>query len=262
MAGLVLIIKGKERRERELASQRAKEDAAFAKDVLTRFNKSKTKTLKYDEIRSWLTSITQAQSTISSTHARNEMDQAFPGSSSALLALHGQHDVLRDPTSLADQESESITDDELQWVIMMAMDQNEKGSFKKKVKDNNVDIRTLELQPCEFGGALMAWLSYIHNKPTLKRVMKKYGINDRGQMERGHIISMLQDLSGGRVPDESEVDWVMAEATALPETSGISGPELMKVLSLWYVRDIEREHPRLVEAVHHENCGSASCRIS
>ena len=254
---VVLRMKGREMRERELASQRAKEDAEFAKDVLTRFNKSKTKTLKYDEIRSWLTSITQAQRPLSAKHAPKEMDHAFPGSSTALLALHSESD----PINLEGQEPESITDDELQWVIKMAMDQNEKGSFKKKVKDIDIDMKTLELQPCEFGGALVAWLSYIHNKPTLNRVMKKYGINDRGQMERSQIISMLQDLSG-RVPEESEVDWVMAEATALPETSGISGPELMKVLSLWYVRDIEREHPRLVEAVHHENCGSASCRIS
>ena len=259
-----MLIKESQNREREQASKKAKEDAAFAKDVLTRFNRSKSKTLKYEELRSWLKSIAHSQSSISTAHARKEMERAFPGSTSALLSLHtSNRDSIPGPVTFPDGEVDVVTDDEVEWVIMMAMDKNEKGSFKRMVYEKSNNVKDIELKPSEFGSALQAWLSYIHNKPTLKRVMKKYGTNALGQMEISHIKSMLRDLSGGREPEKNEVDWVMAEARAMPHSNGISGPELIKVLSLWYIKDLEREEQaRMVEVVPRQQCGSATCCIS
>ncbi len=67
--------------------------------------------------------------------------------------------------------------------------------------------------------------------------MQRYGTNADGQMERDGVARLLQDLSGGAVPDEEDVERVMAEARAMPLSTGISAPELIKVLSLWSSRN-------------------------
>ena len=266
MAAVVLIIKESQAREREVAAQRVKNDAAFAKDVLQRFNKSKSNTLNYEELRSWLKAILQSQMAVSTARARKEMEKAFPGSTSALMSLpSSQRASINGQFTLLDDQCDVVTDDEVDWVIMMAMDKSEKGSFKRLVKEKKINSKEIELHPCDFGGALQAWLCYIHNKPILKRAMAKYGTNDRGQMARDHVKSMLQDLSGGREPEESEVDWVIQEAAAMPHSNGISGPEIIKVLSLWYVKDLERETLQQsppAEVVEQKQCGSGICCVS
>jgi hypothetical protein len=261
MAALVLRIKETQNREREIAAKKIKEDAAVAKDVLMRFSRSKSKTLNYEELRSWLKSVAHSQTTICTIHARKELDVAFPGSSKALstLNINSRQSI----PALSDGEADIVRDDEVDWVIMMAINKNDCGQVKKSDTSHLMNLKETELQPSEFGGALQAWLSYVHNKATLQRVMKTYGTNDRGQMERSHVKSMLKDLSDGREPEESEVDWVMDEARAMPHSNGISGPELIKVLSLWYIKDLEKEEQAQSVQVAHAGHGcSATCCVS
>jgi hypothetical protein len=104
-------------------------------------------------------------------------------------------------------------------------------------------IKELNLRPKDLKYALRAWVSYLHNKPLLDEVMLHYGTNADGQMERGSARHMLTDLNGGKPPKESALDWVMAEAAAMPLSPGISALELIKVMSLWYTKDLSREMP-------------------
>jgi hypothetical protein len=67
--------------------------------------------------------------------------------------------------------------------------------------------------------------------------MQRYGTNANGQMERDSVARLLQDLNGGAEPEAMDVDDVMAEARAMPFSTGISAPELIKVLSLWCSRN-------------------------
>jgi hypothetical protein len=260
MAAIVYRMQQQQNRERESAAKKVKEDAAFAKDVLMRFNRSKSKTLNYEELRAWLKSVARSQITICTAHARKELDAAFPGSSSALSTLNVNS--RQNIPSQEDFDTDTVRDDEVDWVIMMAKNKNEDANMEKWEGNKLVNLKETELQPSQFGGALQAWLSYVHNKATLKRVMKMYGTNDQGQMERSHIQSMLKDLSCGREPEESEVDWVMDNARAMPHSNGISGPELIKVLSLWYIKDLEKEElARSVQVADGHGC-SATCCVS
>ena len=257
MAAIVFRIQHRQNKEREIAARKVKDDAAFAKDVLMRFNRSKSKTLNYEELRAWLKSVAHTQTTICTAHARKELDAAFPGSSSALSTLNTNSLQI-----IPSQEEIDVRDDEVDWVIIMAINKYDGTNLQKSEGNKLLDLKETELQPSQFGGALQAWLSYVHNKGTLKRVMKKYGTNDQGQMERSHIKSMLKDLSCGREPEESEVDWVMDEARAMPHSNGISGPELIKVLSLWYIKDLEKEElARSMHVADGHGC-SATCCVS
>jgi hypothetical protein len=74
--------------------------------------------------------------------------------------------------------------------------------------------------------------------------MERYGTNADGDMERESVRRMLTDLNGGIAPKESALDWVMAEAAAMPHSPGISAPELIKVMSLWYTKDLTQGHDR------------------
>jgi hypothetical protein len=256
-------------REFKKTTDRVTMDADFAKDVLMQFNKSKSKTLKFEELRCWLKSIACSQSFTNASYTRDELEKIFPGCKSALSALYMCESLSFDGTSSANSVDIEfiVTDNEVAWVIMMAMDI---GAFKRAIrrkhadiKGKQIDVKDLELWPSEFGVALRVWLSYIHNKSTLGKVLKKYGTNDLGQMERSSVKCMLQDLSGGREPEEAELDSVIAEAQAMPHADGISGPELINVLSLWYTKELVREsQARVAEVASHKGCGSSTCCIS
>jgi hypothetical protein len=87
--------------------------------------------------------------------------------------------------------------------------------------------------------------------------MRKYGTNADGHMERDNIMRLLRELNGGVEPDATDVDNVMAQAHAMPFSSGISVPELIKVLSLWCSRNniFGESFAPLVDAV----CGGVNC---
>jgi hypothetical protein len=72
--------------------------------------------------------------------------------------------------------------------------------------------------------------------------MLRYGTNADGEMEHESVRHMLTDLNEGIPPKESALDWVMAEAAAMPHSPGISAPELIKVMSLWYTKDLTVGH--------------------
>jgi hypothetical protein len=141
---------------------------------------------------------------------------------------------------------------------MLAMDRKEEGSYKRWIQAKGPDAsKLLELPPADFECSLRAWRSYSQNKKLLTevsprarhddqqpqltaraQVMLRYGTNADGEMERESVRKMLTDLNGGVPPKESALDWVMAEAAAMPHSPGISAPELIKVMSLWYTKDL------------------------
>ena len=73
--------------------------------------------------------------------------------------------------------------------------------------------------------------------------MRRYGAEAGGELGRDSVRRMLTDLNGGKPPKDSALDWVMAEARAMPLSPGISAAELIKVMSLWYTKDLSRERP-------------------
>ena len=227
---MAYLIIHEERKRREAAVERARSNALFAKDILKRYSKSDT--LNFGQVRAWLQVVANSQVGSRNLAAGNELESTFPGSVIALSELTVQ------ATFSASTKSHVVSDDEVEWIFMMAMDKNVKGTFQRNVVDAGRSVKDLELQPKDFEYALRAWLSYIHNKPLLDEVMERYGTNASGQMERDSVCSMLTDLNGGVPPKESALEWVMAEARAMPLSPGISALELIKVMSLWYTKDL------------------------
>ena len=85
----VAIIRKNQERKREKAVEAAKNHAHFIKDIFKRHNLSKTQTLKFEEVRSWLQKVGNAHAgSLPRSQANNLMDQNFPGTSAALATLH------------------------------------------------------------------------------------------------------------------------------------------------------------------------------
>ncbi len=81
-------IKNQERR-REKAVEAARNHAAFIQDILKRHNLSKTQTLKFEEVRSWLQVVVNAYiGTLPRNQASTLIEQSFPGTTAALATLH------------------------------------------------------------------------------------------------------------------------------------------------------------------------------
>jgi hypothetical protein len=236
---MAYLIIHEEQKRRDAAVERSRNNAAFAKDILKRYSKSDT--LKFDQVRNWLQVVANSQTGTSRKTAEDNsaLEDRFPGSSVALSEL-----VIEREEFSASKKLYVVQDDEIEWIFMMAMDKKVKGTFQSEVVDKGVDVKELELRPKDFEYALRAWLSYIHNKPLLDEVMTRYGTNADGQMERDSVRNMLTDLNDGTPPKESALDWVMEEAAAMPLSPGISALELIKVMSLWYTKDLSRDMPR------------------
>jgi hypothetical protein len=250
---MAYLIIQQEQKRRDAAVEQSRNNAAFAKDILKRYSKSDT--LKFDQVRSWLQVVANSQIGTSRRAAGDDstLEDRFPGSSVALSEL-----VIERENFSASKKLYAVGDDEVEWVFMMAMDKKVKGTFQRDVIDQGVDVKDLELRPKDFEYALRAWLSYIHNKPLLDEVMLRYGTNADGQMERDSVRNMLTDLNGGTPPKESALDWVMEEAAAMPLSPGISALELIKVMSLWYTKDLSREMPRRSSQDDNSGCVRAS----
>ena len=171
MSGFLMI--QNQRRCRLLAQERACRDAAFIADVLRRYNLSKSKTLNFEEVRTWLKVLASAQAApLNQNRARNELGNQFPGASTGLeVLLHCSE--LRIGQSEKNQEEDSIevSDDEVEWIFMIVMDKKQEGSYQRLVEERGAAaVRDLELPPSDFEYALRAWRSYIINKPTLEVV--------------------------------------------------------------------------------------------
>ncbi len=84
----VALVKKNQARKREKAVEAAKNHADFIKDILRRHNLSKTQTLKFEEVRSWLQMVGNAHvGSLPRSRANNLIDQNFPGTSAALATL-------------------------------------------------------------------------------------------------------------------------------------------------------------------------------
>ena len=87
MAALVVAQRNQERK-RELAVEAAKNNAAFVKDILKRHDLSNTQTLKFEEVRSWLQVVGNAQSgSLPRERANSLIEQNFPGTAVGLAVL-------------------------------------------------------------------------------------------------------------------------------------------------------------------------------
>ena len=89
MAAIVLVKLKQEERQREIAVEKARNDARFVKDILKRHNVSNTATLKFEEVRSWLQVVGSAHAgTVTGTGLGNKLiEDNFPGSVKGLAAL-------------------------------------------------------------------------------------------------------------------------------------------------------------------------------
>ena len=158
--------------QRALAQEKAMREARFIKDILHRFDVSNTKTLRFEEVRSWLRTIANSQGPgVSEYQARDEMHQAFPGASAGLSAL--DRDSADEYYSIPEEAKQDweVTDDEVKWIFMMVMDKKKEGSYQKFIDENGADaVLKLELPPADFERAFLAWRSYVHNKPLLEQV--------------------------------------------------------------------------------------------
>ncbi len=196
-------------------------DAAFIQDVLRQFDLSKTETLNFEEVRSWLLKIGSAKmrgkrgGKWSEEQAWKKIENEFPGVSAGLAGLdvgpaphhfssgencnsksfarisvanlqgNSRRSVDRSAKNLRSQKllpisppsmkrivsDVSVSDDDVEWILMMVMERKEPGSFDRVVDEQGAaGVRKLELQPADFQFALHAWLGYIHCKPMLEEV--------------------------------------------------------------------------------------------
>eukprot|EP00291_Cryptomonas_curvata_P013901 CAMPEP_0172205392 /NCGR_PEP_ID=MMETSP1050-20130122/32582_1 /TAXON_ID=233186 /ORGANISM="Cryptomonas curvata, Strain CCAP979/52" /LENGTH=174 /DNA_ID=CAMNT_0012884249 /DNA_START=28 /DNA_END=549 /DNA_ORIENTATION=+ len=170
-----LMVKNSNKR-RQLAQEKANNEAAFIKDILRRFDVSKTKTLRFEEIRAWLQFLANSQTVpVDQDLAKDQLDVQFPGASVGLDILSPT--VPNEPNrSDSDKPECGVTDEEVEWILMLAMDRKEQGSYKRWIQDKGPDAaKLLELPPADFECSLRAWRSYSQNKRLLTEVMLRYG---------------------------------------------------------------------------------------
>ena len=164
-----LMVKNSNKR-RQLAQEKANNEAAFIKDILRRFDVSKTKTLRFEEIRAWLQFLANSQAVpVDQDLARDQLDVQFPGASVGLDILSP---VPNEPRHSDSNTSEcAVTDEEVEWILMLAMDRKEEGSYKRWIQAKGPDAsKLLELPPADFECSLRAWRSYSQNKKLLTEV--------------------------------------------------------------------------------------------
>jgi hypothetical protein len=167
-----LMVKNSNKR-RQQAQEKANNEAAFIKDILRRFDVSKTKTLRFEEVRAWLQFLANSQAApVDQDVARDQLDFQFPGASVGLDILSPT--MPNEPDgSESDMSQCGITDDEVEWILMLAMDRKEAGSYKRWIEEKGPDAaKLLELPPADFECSLRAWRSYSQNKRLLNEVTK------------------------------------------------------------------------------------------
>jgi CRISPR/Cas system-associated endonuclease Cas3-HD len=168
-----LMVKNANKR-RQLAQEKAHNEAAFIKDILRRFDVSKTHTLRFEEVRRWLQFLADSQAVpVDQDVARDQLDVEFPGASVGLEILSP---ALPSKPHHSDAERSEcrITDDEVEWILMLAMNRKEEGSYKRWIEVNGPDsAKLLELPPADFECSLRAWRSYSQNKRLLVEVSRR-----------------------------------------------------------------------------------------
>ncbi len=156
------------------------QDNAYIEDALRSFDINNTNTLDFEEVRSWLKRLgssairSEEVSRLSEREAWKKFKSRFPGASDGLAALASwPRNHLSRPL-----KGITVTDDDVAWVLMMVMEQKEKGSFNRIVQEKGVaGLRELELAPSDFESALHAWLGYIHCKKMLEKVVKNASLS-------------------------------------------------------------------------------------
>ncbi len=165
-------------KRRQQAQEKAYHEAAFINDILRRFDVSKSKTLKFEELRSWLNFLARSQGVpLDQDIARNELGFQFPGASAGLdvLSPTDPANPKRSNNSSDEEISEcGVTDDEVEWIFMLAMDRKEPGSYKRLLNEKGLGAaKLMELPPADFECSLRAWRSYVQNKRLLNEVSKE-----------------------------------------------------------------------------------------
>jgi hypothetical protein len=140
---------------------------------------SKTKTLRFEEVRAWLQFLANSQAVpVDQELARDQLDVQFPGASVGLDILCPT--IPNEPNRLDSDTSEGrVTDDEVEWILMLAMDRKEKGSYKRWIQEKGPDAaKLLELPPADFECSLRAWRSYAQNRRLLTEVSRRANRHD------------------------------------------------------------------------------------
>jgi len=122
-----------------------------------------------------------------------------------------------------------VGDDEVEWVITLAMTPEERASLARIPHDKKCGL--LNLRPADFEKSLRAWLSYINNKDELQELMARYKVDNRGRLSREHLVELLTDLNEGQTPDKREIDWVLSQSQGVRASAigFVTTPGLIKV---------------------------------
>lgn len=153
-----------------------------------------------------------------------------------------------------------IEDEEVEWVVRTTKERCQEN-IEYQESGVCVDANNLQLQPSELKTALELWLCYMLNKQTLTDVMSAYGKHEDGKMDADDIKRMLELLSavsGGEIVEDGTAAQMMRLAKTSPNSQGIGGPELIKLLGAWCVRQERRRRAAAASAAPREQGRLAS----
>ena len=210
MASAFYVGRHYDRMQREAASQRMRDDEAFVKDVLKRFGNVKAGQLSFEQTRNWFRETRHAGPCVK----RNDLQDHFPGIYSSLELLDNA--IQSSPDSASREQvwaldrPDDVIDDEVVWVMKSVMEKSAKGSFRRTVMDQGIDVHELKLHSTDFKSALRFWLGYLECKPRLLRAAIEFGANVDLRFNRQNVAAMMSRLdTDAPSPRDSDVDWLM-----------------------------------------------------
>jgi Ca2+-binding EF-hand superfamily protein len=132
----------------------------------------------------------------------------------------------------------NITQDELRWILLLGNRNSQSGArYQGLMKDLKVEDACLA--PDSFDLVMSSWLTYVRNKPTIDGVFARFDVDQNGSLSRAEVSNMLTMLNNGVTPDQEDMEWVIRQADEVGEEEGIETPELLQLISAWFVRPSE-----------------------
>jgi Ca2+-binding EF-hand superfamily protein len=128
-----------------------------------------------------------------------------------------------------------INDNELRWILMLGS-KHSKSENRYSGSMKNLDLEKVVLCPDSFEIVLESWITYIKNKPTIEGIFQKFDVDRNGSLSRSEVSSMLAMLNDGALPSEEDTEWVITSADEIGDCEGIETPEVLQLISAWYVR--------------------------
>ena len=132
-------------------------------------------------------------------------------------------------------QDEGISDDELKWILMLGNKSTESDKkYRGSMKELDLDKAVIFSDTFEF--VMDSWITYVKNKPTIKGIFQKFDVDRSGSLSREEVTEMLTMLNEGEKPEDEDVQWVMQSADEIGDGEGIEKPEVLQLISAWYIR--------------------------